>query len=37
MNATSTRPAAPARPFNWLPVKIWALYIVGLVPAVWYF
>ncbi len=37
MTATSTRPAQPARPFNWLPVKIWALYIVGLTPAVWYF
>ncbi|MCO6186370.1 protein-methionine-sulfoxide reductase heme-binding subunit MsrQ [Rhizobium sp. L1K21] len=32
-NATATS----SRPFNWRPVKIWALYVVGLMPAAWYF
>lgn len=34
---TSSAAKSASRPFNWLPVKIWALYIVGLLPAAWYF
>lgn len=38
MITTMTSTAKPqSRPFNWRPVKIWALYIVGLLPAAWYF
>lgn len=38
MAPSTTSAAKPAsRPFNWLPVKIWALYILGLFPAAWYF
>jgi len=27
----------PAKPFDWRPAKIWALYAIGLLPAAWYF
>ncbi len=37
ITAMTDMPKQASKPFNWQPVKIWALYAIGLVPAAWYF